>query len=419
MNILTKKTIAVIITGIVVLSLITISIYIYNQRTSTEYTALKTLLEISYPELSIKYMKHIKINISLVNQTLIKSMNKYEVLEKELGKEPYFSKDFSKAYKYLSEAKKTLIRNPYQALILLRKAQYYLSIIEGYALLREKKLNTKIIRNMLNDIWTKYWEYKKDLLKFIYCGENLSAVIIKSYIVERHLSSAKTWLEQAEYYLSSSQWFMDEAIMYAYIKVSLNNILDAEMIYTQSYKDFTHNYTYEIINGYKSYKQLVEKILKTQDFDRNSYAYTVYLEARGYLDQGKQYYEDSYYTHALFYTMYSYILANIAGYFKEYPDPWYKTMKIDVNNMVSIKTKICGLIREMLKKNTSSIILLIADKIVLDSKRADLLIKYMYNNKRADDYMLTRSYLLYYKTLEELHYILNNSDKIFQQLHLS
>ena len=261
---------------------------------------------------------------------------------------------------------------------------------------------------MIKNTWNKYFTEHRKLYKLIYCGENLSKVIIRSYIVERHISSAKTWLEQAEYYLKTSYWFLDNAIIYAFINVSLNNILDAEMIYNQSYESIIYNYTSTILNKYKEYNALVENMIEKHDFEKTTYAYTIYLEARGYLDQGKQYYKDNYLTHALFYTMYSYVLANTANYFKEYSDPLYGNLNISIEDMVKIKKKINNVLNELIETKENIITLLLADKILLDCKRADLFIKYMYDNKRTDQYLLAASYLLYLKSLKASEYILNN-----------
>ncbi len=408
MNKRIKTILAGIIVSALVVSIVFIQVFINDNRANTNYSKLEALLRITYPEITPRYMKYIRIDPMLINQSIQELNDKYEFYKRIIGENNYLSQDYSKAYKYLHEASKVLVKNSYQALIFLRKAQYYLSLIEGYFLVRNNKLDKLILENMIKNIWNKYFIEHRKLYKPIYCGENLSKVIIRSYIVERHISSAKTWLEQAEYYLKTSYWFLDNAIIYAFINVSLNNILDAEMIYNQSYESIIYNYTSTILNKYKEYNALVENMIEKQDFEKTTYAYTIYLEARGYLDQGKQYYKDNYLTHALFYTMYSYVLANTANYFKEYSDPLYGNLNISIEDMVKIKKKINNVLNELIETKENIITLLLADKILLDCKRADLFIKYMYDNKRIDQYLLAASYLLYLKSLEALEYILNN-----------
>ncbi|MCD6196938.1 MAG: hypothetical protein J7J82_09150 [Staphylothermus sp.] len=407
MNKQIKAIIAGIIISALVVSILFIQVFIYDNRANTNYSKLEALLRITYPEITPKYMKYIKIDPGFINQSIQKLSDKYEFYKQTI-EENYISQDYSKAYKYLNEAKKTLAKNPYQALIFLRKAQYYLSIIEGYFLIKNNKLNKSILENMIKNAWDKYFIEHRKLFKLIYCGENLSTVIIGSYIIERHISSAKTWLEQAEYYLKTSYWFMDNVVIYAFVNVSLNNILDAEIIYNQSYGSITRNYTIIIMNKYKEYKALVKSIMEKQDFEKTTYAYTIYLEARGYLDQGKQYYKDSYLTHALFYTMYSYVLANTADYFKEYSDPPNGDLIISIEDMIKTKKEINNLLSELREIRKEVIALLLADKVLLDSKRADLLIKYMYDNRKMDQCLLATSYLLYLKSLRALEHILSN-----------
>ncbi len=404
-----KTLLAGIVLSIIVVSILFIQVFLNNNQATTDYSKLKEVLEINYPEITPKYIRYIRIDPRFINRSLQESYNKYKFYKQILGENDFLSQDYDKAYKYLYEARKILVENPYQALIFLRKAQYYLSIIEGYFLIKNNELNRSILKEMIANTWNRYIIEHTKLYKHIYCGENLSTVIIRSYIVERHISSAKTWLEQAEYYLKTSYWFLDNALVYAFVKVSLNNIIDAEAIYNQSYRSITHNYTSIIINKYKKYNALTKNIIEKQDFGKTLYAYTIHLEARGYLDQGKQYYKDSYLTHALFYTMYSYILANTADYFKEYTDPLYGNLITSIEDIIKVKKEINIVLNELIRTEKDLVTLLLADKILLDCKRSDLFIKYMYENKRVDQHLLALSYLLYLKSLKALELLKNIS----------
>ncbi len=235
----TKKRIKILVFVVIIIlgiSFLYVSLNTYLRKAEYERKLLEAY-QIEVPSPIITY----PISGEYADKIYYEVYSSLTALKKISFSDEKFKNMIEKAEEYLDYANHLM--DPWEKLRYTRRAYFLIKAADAYYKAVKNNYSLEDAYNLISSLKKKYDNYRKELLENIYCGENISVTIYRSYILESFIWRFDEWIEKAKKTLNNINTPIPErvskAIYYAMIAECI--ITDSLEIRRMLYGNISYN----------------------------------------------------------------------------------------------------------------------------------------------------------------------------------